>query len=64
MLAGNGELVHLTGGKETNRNDTQGGSFTISGIRYKEAVVKRENALEVIGNSKVKVNNRTYIEGP
>lgn len=61
MLAGNGELVHLAGGKETNKNDTEGGSFTISGIRYKEAVVKRENALEVIGKSTVKVNNRTCI---
>lgn len=60
MLAGEGEVVHLTGGKErTNKNGNQGGSFTISGIRYTTAIVKRENALEVIGNSNFKINNDT-----
>lgn len=55
-------MVHLTGVKDqerTNKNDSQGGGFTISGIRHREAVVKMENALVVIGDSNVKVNNGT-----
>lgn len=62
MLAGEGDVVHLTGVEDqgrTSKKAIQGGLFTISGIKYQKAVVKRESALKVIGGSKFKINNDT-----
>lgn len=62
MLAGNYEVVHLTGvsGEEIkDQMSDQENFFTISGIKFKKAAAKREHVSKVVRDSKFSVNNST-----
>uniref|UniRef100_A0A8W8NW02 LRAT domain-containing protein n=1 Tax=Magallana gigas TaxID=29159 RepID=A0A8W8NW02_MAGGI len=56
VYIGNNEVVHLKGVDDGERAN-QGESFTISGIKYNRAAVIRENILDAVGNSNVRINN-------
>lgn len=55
-LSGNNEVVHVSGiGGRVASNS--GHSFSVSGVLFNKAEVKRENVFDVLGTSKCKVNN-------
>lgn len=60
VYIGGHEVVHLTGlNRRRNQNDNRGNFFIISGIKYDTAAVRRESVWNVVGGSRVKVNNET-----
>lgn len=60
VYIGGHEVVHLTGlNRRRNQNDTRGNFFTISGIKYDTAAVRRESVWNVVRGSRVRVNNET-----
>lgn len=65
VYIGGHEVVHLTGlNRRRNQNDTRGNFFTISGIKYDTAAVRRESVWNVVRGSRVRVNNDTCRECP
>jgi hypothetical protein len=58
-ITGGGEIVHLSGidVAGTAADSALSNVFTISGIGYEKACVKRENFWNVVGESIVKRNN-------
>lgn len=56
FLSGNNEVVHVSGiGGRVASNP--GHSFSISGVHFNKAEVKKENIFDVLGTSKCKINN-------
>lgn len=56
VYIGNNEVVHVSGiGGRVASNS--GHSFSVSGVLFNKAEVKRENVFDVLGTSKCKVNN-------
>jgi hypothetical protein len=58
-ITGGDEIVHLSGidVAEIAANSSLSNVFTISGIGYKKACVKKENFWNIVGESKAKKNN-------
>ncbi|XP_076070694.1 phospholipase A and acyltransferase 2-like [Mytilus galloprovincialis] len=56
VYIGNNEIVHVSGiGGRVAANP--GHSFSISGVHFNKAEVKKENVFDVLGTSKCKINN-------
>ena len=58
-ITGGDEIVHLSGidVAGTATDSSLSNVFTISGIGYRKACVKKENFWNVVGESKAKKNN-------
>lgn len=57
VYIGNNEVVHVTGidGPVAAK---PGHSFSVSGVHFNKAEVKKENVFKVLGSSKCKINNK------
>lgn len=58
-LTGNEEVVHLTGIEDgiNSNNINPSHVFTICGMQFNKAMVKRERVWDVLRDSKVNINN-------